>query len=185
MQAVIPRLEEIHTIVFDFDGVFTNNKVYLNQDGIESVVCDRGDGLAFDFLRYHNATSQNKIDSFILSKEPNKVVLARADKLKLTCYHGVISKLDFMLDYSKSNAKSSDDFFRGVICFGNDLNDLPLMSKAGFSVAPRDAHPLVLSEADYVCKKDGGNGCIREFMEKFLRIDVLTKEELHELVSNS
>jgi 3-deoxy-D-manno-octulosonate 8-phosphate phosphatase (KDO 8-P phosphatase) len=47
----LPSVNEIHTIVFDFDGVFTNNKVWVDQDGRESVCCDRSDGLAFDILR--------------------------------------------------------------------------------------------------------------------------------------
>ena len=79
----IPPLANIHTVVFDFDGVFTDNKVWVDQDGRESVRCDRGDGLAFDLLR--NFKSKKKFDAefFILSKETNAVVLARAKKLKL------------------------------------------------------------------------------------------------------
>ena len=44
-------IEEIHTIIFDFDGVFTDNKVYIDKSGNELVKCDRSDGFAFDLLR--------------------------------------------------------------------------------------------------------------------------------------
>ena len=50
-ETAIPDWQSIHTIVFDFDGVFTDNKVWVDQDGKESVRCDRGDGLAFEVLR--------------------------------------------------------------------------------------------------------------------------------------
>ena len=46
-----PKYENIRTIVFDFDGIFTNNKVYINEEGIESIRCDRSDGLAFDLAK--------------------------------------------------------------------------------------------------------------------------------------
>ena len=64
-------------IVFDFDGVLTDNKVYLDQDGKESVSCSRADGLAFDVLhKLHKPV-------YILSTEKNPVVTARAEKIKV------------------------------------------------------------------------------------------------------
>ena len=47
----IPNWRDINTIIFDFDGVFTNNKVYVDQNGAESICCDRSDGLGIDILR--------------------------------------------------------------------------------------------------------------------------------------
>ena len=70
----------IHTIVFDFDGVFTDNKVWIDQNGTESVRCDRGDGLAFDLLRRFSQQNDWNLNYFILSKEKNSVVSVRAAK---------------------------------------------------------------------------------------------------------
>ena len=81
--------KNLHTIIFDFDGVFTNNKVLIDQEGRESVQCDRGDGLAIDLLRNFSKKNYWNIDFFILTTEKNKVVLSRAKKLKLQCYCGI------------------------------------------------------------------------------------------------
>ena len=72
-----PKLDQIDAFVFDFDGVLTNNLVYLDSNGKETVSCSRADGLAFDVLR--------KLDkpAYILSTERNQVVKERASKLKI------------------------------------------------------------------------------------------------------
>ena len=71
----------------DFDGVFTNNKVLVDQNGRESVYCDRADGLAFDLVRAFKKMGLIDAKFFIISKEKNPVVIARAEKLKLICHH--------------------------------------------------------------------------------------------------
>lgn len=79
-------LDNIDVFVFDFDGVLTNNLVFLDQNGVESVACSRADGLAFDVLR--------KLDkpAFILSTEKNRVVEARARKINIPSIQGVSNK---------------------------------------------------------------------------------------------
>lgn len=177
-----PALASIHTIVFDFDGVFTDNKVYLNQEGVESVRCDRGDGLGIDFLRNAHVHERIRADIFILSKEPNPVVLARARKLKLECKHGVARKKDFMDAYFAEQRPADPVPYAGLVFLGNDLNDLALMCAAGFSVAPADAHPVIRHHASVVLPQRGGEGFIRAFVEQLLTIDTMTLEELHEFV---
>jgi len=71
------NINEIDALVFDFDGVLTDNKVYVDQNGKESVCCSRSDGLAFDVLR------KLKIPTYILSTETNIFVTQRAKKLKI------------------------------------------------------------------------------------------------------
>lgn len=183
MRRSLPFLSDIHTVAFDFDGVFTDNKVWVDQDGRESVRCDRSDGLAFDFVRAYQAQHKLRAHFLLLSKEPNPVVLARAKKLRLDCHHGVRDKLNFMNDYLSSRISATDKF-SGLIYLGNDLNDLPLMRRAGFSVAPSDAHPKVLEIADLVLEQRGGEGFVRSFIENLLKINELTLEEIDELISN-
>jgi len=180
----LPELSTIHTIVFDFDGVFTDNKVWVDQNGLESVRCDRGDGLAFDLIRAFKRQGKLKAELFILSKEPNPVVLSRANKLKLECKHGVSDKLSFMQEYFETRFKDNKDYFKGLIYLGNDLNDLPLMRNAGYSVAPADAHLKVREVAHFVMEQRGGEGFVRAFIELLLGINKLTEEKIDELISS-
>lgn len=183
MPKSLPALTKIHTIAFDFDGVFTDNKVWIDQNGEETVRCDRADGLAFDIFRFFQKQEKLKTQCFILSKETNSVVLARAKKLKLDCYHGIGDKLGFMREYCAARV-SGDDVFAGLVYLGNDLNDVPLMRRAGYSVAPADAHPAVLKIASLVMKQKGGEGFVRAFIEKLLGINKLSKEKIDELISH-
>jgi len=84
----MPKLElsELEAIVFDFDGVLTDNNVYLDQNGNEMVCCSRADGLAFDVLR------QTHLKLFILSTETNSVVSRRGEKLKIPVFQGIKDK---------------------------------------------------------------------------------------------
>lgn len=180
----LSSLDQIHTVAFDFDGVFTNNKVLVDQNGRESVYCDRADGLAFDLVRAFKKMGLIDAKFFIISKEKNPVVIARAEKLKLICHHGIDNKLDFFNKYLKTHFPNKKDPFSGVIYLGNDLNDLPLMRRVGFGIAPSDAHPLVRVVAHKVMNQTGGNGFVRAFIEYMLGIEKLTLEEIDEIISN-
>ena len=179
-----PILNKIHTIVFDFDGIFTDNKVWVDQNGVESVRCDRSDGLAFDILRRYESIHSLDIDYFILSSESNPVVSSRAKKIKLNVHHGVKDKKSFMEAYLTKKFSEKEDLFSGVIYLGNDFNDIPVMRLAGFSVAPSDAHPMVKSLASCVLTQKGGEGFVRAFIEKLLVINKLNLEEIDGLISN-
>lgn len=183
MLKTFPNLRDIHTVVFDFDGVFTDNKVWIDQDGRESVCCDRGDGLAFDIVRAFQRRGKLSVEFFILSKESNSVVLARAKKIKLDCYHGVGDKRTFMREYLEKKFPSDLNPFSGLVYLGNDLNDLPLMRDAGYVVVPSDAHPKALEAAHLVLEQKGGQGFVRAFVELLLGINALSKDEIDELVS--
>ena len=177
-----PRLAGVHTIAFDFDGVFTDNKVYVTEDGKESVRCDRADGLGIDMLRAATQRGMLRADIFILSKERNPVTLARAKKLHLTCHAGCDDKVAFMQRHLRAARPDDSRPFAGVIYVGNDLNDMALMRLAGFSVAPVDAHEQVQRIASVVLAKRGGEGFVRAFVEKLLDIDNLASEVVHELI---
>ena len=171
-----PAIETIHTIVFDFDGVFTNNKVLVNSEGVEFVVCDRGDGLGLDFLRKYIKVNNLNIDIYILSKEKNEAAKKRALKLKVNCFLGVDNKLKFIKErcFKNENINNSLDLEfikRGIIYLGNDLNDYESMIFAGFSVAPIDAHPIIKNISSVTIEKKGGDGFVRKFVELFLKLD--------------
>jgi len=178
-----PTLTAIHTVVFDFDGVFTDNKVWIDQNGKESVRCDRGDGLAFDLVRAFQCNGRLAAEFFILSKEANPVVLSRAKKLQLDCHHGIQNKLDFMTAHLGARFSGHANPFAGLVYLGNDLNDLPLIRRAGYSVVPNDAHPLVKKYANLILPQNGGEGFVRAFIEELLDIKELPIEELCKFLS--
>jgi N-acylneuraminate cytidylyltransferase len=184
LNSSFPDPSSVHSVVFDFDGIFTDNKVWVDQDGRELVCCDRGDGLAFDILRKYRALGKLNADIFILSTERNPVVLARARKLGATCHQGVGNKLDFMENHLRQTRPADTDPWRGVIYLGNDLNDLPVLRRAGFSVAPADAHLLVREIASEVLPQMGGAGFVRAFVESWLGIGTMSASEIEALFSN-
>ena len=77
------NLQTVKLVIFDFDGVFTDNSVYISQDGIESVKCHRSDGLGISKLK------SLKIPTYIISTESNIVVSVRAKKLKIPVFQNI------------------------------------------------------------------------------------------------
>lgn len=156
-------LKNIKVVVFDFDGVLTDNKVYMNGIGDEFVSCSRSDGLAFQVFRQIN------LHTLILSTEKNPVVSARAKKLKTEVIQAAEDKVASMKEYLSKN----DFEFKNVIFIGNDLNDFKLMQKVGFSCCPSDSHNKIIEVADIVLATKGGQGVARELAEKVFKINFL------------
>src|SRR6266568_4836508 len=177
-----PELETFHTVMFDFDGVFTDNTVYVFEDGREAVRCSRGDGLGIDWLRRRAAACRPPVSVCILSTEANAVVAARARKLRLPCVQAVGHKLSYLEEHWRSTRPSDAEPFRGLLYAGNDLNDLTVMRRAAFSVAPEDADPRVCAVASAVLPYRGGQGFVRALVERLLRLDQLSGDRLDELV---
>jgi len=156
-----PMPHRIDLIVCDFDGVITDNRVWVYQDGTESVAAYRSDSVRVRDL--HAAG----IEVMILSSEPNRVVEARARKMGVEAIHGVAlhEKGRVLRDIlQQKNIKAEN-----VIYVGNDINDLPCFEVAGWSVAVADAYPEVIHAADYVLSKAGGHGALRELCDLILK----------------
>ena len=148
--AEIPR--PLAAVVCDFDGVFTDNRALVLQDGREAVSCDRGDGYAIDQLK------QSGIEMLVLSSEKNPVVQARCNKLGISCLHGVDHKQPALSDWL---AERRIDPLQ-VVYVGNDVNDLGCLQAVGCGVVVNDAHPDVIPAAQIVLSAPGGRGAIRE-----------------------
>jgi 3-deoxy-D-manno-octulosonate 8-phosphate phosphatase (KDO 8-P phosphatase) len=146
---------KIKLVVYDFDGVMTDNKVYIDQNGNEMVQVNRADGLGVAEIKKMN------IEQIIMSTETNPVVSARAIKLDIPCLQGLDNKKDALLDYSKKN----DIDLKNVAYVGNDINDKYAMAIAGFSFCPADAHKTIKEISDHVLKRNGGDGVIRELLD--------------------
>jgi len=148
-------LEDIDLIVYDFDGVMTDNRVLTFQDGSEAVFVNRADGLGIDRFRLLG------VPQLILSTETNPVVTARAAKLRIDVIASCSDKRAALADYCRERRCNP----RRVLYVGNDINDLDVMKTVGYSVAPADAHPEVLGSAHVVTKAKGGEGVIRELFD--------------------
>lgn len=148
----------IDLIVFDFDGVMTDNKVYVSADGTEAVRCDRSDGWGIARVQDIN------IPMVILSTEKNVVVSKRAEKLSLPCFYGISDKLSFLKKYCTDEGIDINN----VLYLGNDVNDLPCMEHVGFPVAVSDAHPDIMTVAKLVLSQSGGHGAVRELCDRIL-----------------
>ena len=152
--------EEIKLIICDFDGVITDNRVWTDQDGKETVVASRSDSMRIKQLR------EMGVEVMILSSEPNPVVQARAEKMGVEAIHGVgmQDKGRAMREVLKQKNVKAEN----VVYIGNDLNDLPCFEIAGWSVAVADAYPEVIRAADFVLSKAGGHGAVRELCDLIL-----------------
>ncbi|MEW5939342.1 MAG: acylneuraminate cytidylyltransferase [Chloroflexota bacterium] len=156
-----PMPANVKLIVSDFDGVITDNRVWTDQDGKETVVASRSDSMRIRTLR------ERGVEVMILSSEPNPVVRARAEKMGVESVQGIDIRgkgeaLKKLLAEKKVDAAN-------VVYIGNDLNDLPCFEIAGWAVAVADAYPEVIQAADYVLSKPGGHGAVRELCELVLK----------------
>jgi N-acylneuraminate cytidylyltransferase len=148
----------IRLVVFDFDGVMTDNGVELNEHGDETVRCDRGDGWGIGRLR------DAGVSMVVLSTEEHPVVAARCRKLKLPCVQGCGDKAASLTTLLAEKGIAPAD----VIYVGNDVNDLGCMRMVGMPVAVSDAHPEVIAASKLVLTKKGGRGAVREFCDLLL-----------------
>jgi len=148
----------IHLVATDFDGVMTDNRVFVLEDGREGVMCNRADGLACDLLRAAG------VQIVILSTEHNPVVDVRARKLRVTVNSGVTDKRDALLELMAHHGLDPAQ----VMFVGNDVNDLDAMRVVGWSAAPADAHPSVLAAARVVTTARGGAGVLRALADLIL-----------------
>jgi YrbI family 3-deoxy-D-manno-octulosonate 8-phosphate phosphatase len=156
-QGEVP-LQNIEAIIFDFDGVFTDNKVTVTEDGKESVICNRADGLGIKMLR------EKKIPLFILSSETNQVVARRAQKLALDLWYGVTDKKEALISFCAVRGLN----IKNIMYVGNDINDYEVMKIVGYPAAPKDAHPKIRRIAKYIINKKGGEGVVKELAERLI-----------------
>ena len=148
---------------------------------METVQCDRGDGLGFDLLRAFIKANNWGLNYFILSKETNPVVSIRAAKLKVKCVQSISNKASYIAGYLSQQNLDSD----GLIYLGNDLNDLGAMQAASFSVAPVDSHPNIIDEADLVLSTKGGDGFLREFIELMIGLKDMSPVSIIDLLESN
>ena len=152
-------IDKIRLIAFDFDGVFTDNMVYVLEDGTEAVRCFRSDGIGLQKLK------RLGIESVIISTEANPVVSARARKLKLRCIQNCQDKRAVLEEIAWEIGITLNE----VAFVGNDINDRSCLECVAMPVVVQDAFQDVVPLALYQTKRPGGHGAVREVCDLFER----------------
>ena len=153
-------IRKIRLVAFDFDGVFTDNMVYVFEDGSEAVRCSRGDGIGLQKLKGLG------IEAVIISTESNPVVSARAAKLKIRCFQNCEDKRKIVERLVQEMGISLTE----VSFVGNDINDLECLTSVGFPIVVQDAHLDVVPLAAYRTRNRGGHGAVREVCDLFEQV---------------
>ncbi len=149
------NLEAVELLILDFDGVLTDNKVIVSQDGDESVVCWRGDGVGVDKLKSIG------VRTIIVSTETNSVVKVRANKLGIECRQKISDK-GYEINQICSEYKIKPN---NVVFLANDINDISGLRAVGFPMGVSDAHRDIYPFIKFITKTKGGLGGVREVCE--------------------
>jgi 3-deoxy-D-manno-octulosonate 8-phosphate phosphatase (KDO 8-P phosphatase) len=150
-----PLLQAVRLAVFDFDGVFTDNCVWVDENGGESARCCRADGFGLARLR------EVGVGAVILTSETVPVAVARAKKLEIDCRHGLEDKLAALREETERRGVPLEQ----TAYVGNDVNDAACLRAVGLPVCPADAWPEVAAMARWTLERRGGEGCVREFCD--------------------
>jgi len=149
------KLSNIKLAIFDFDGVFTDNKVLVSEDGIESVTCCRSDGIGISRI------AKIGVKSYVISTERNPVVKVRCKKLKVPVIQGVENKQEVI----KSLCKSLKITSKECLFLGNDINDISAFKIVGLPLAVADSYSEIDRHVIYKTQNKGGEGAVREICD--------------------
>ncbi len=151
--------KRIKLFVTDVDGVLTDAGMYYSENGEELKKFNTRDGKGIELLR------KSGIKTALITSEESKIVESRAKKLGFDyIFQGVSNKVDVLNKLSLESKISLDE----VAYIGDDINDLDVLKVVGFSSCPFDAMKQNREIVHYVCKLKGGEGCVREFIEKVI-----------------
>lgn len=152
--------QNIKLLITDVDGVMTDGGMYFTSNGDEMKRFNAKDGMAINMCREHG------IESGIISHGHHAgIVESRASVLCIEkVYVGKEPKVEILNKWISEMGINIDQ----VAYIGDDLNDIPVMKMVGISACPADASKAVKMISDIVLETNGGQGCIREFVEEHL-----------------
>jgi N-acylneuraminate cytidylyltransferase len=161
-KAINPLAElpsHIAALVLDFDGVLTDNTVFVSEDGREAVRCSRADSWGLKQLR------EAGIATVILSYEENPVVTSRARKMGVECLQGQRDKARALSSWLSARSHKPTE----TVYLGNDVNDIDCLALVGCGAVVADAHPAATKAARLILQSKGGAGAVREMCDLILR----------------
>lgn len=154
-----PLPQRVDLVVLDFDGVMTDNRVWVNEEGREMVAANRSDSLGLAYLR------REGVKVVVLSTETNSVVAARCRKLNLPVYQGVNDKAAALPGILQEMGVSPEH----TIYVGNDSNDVPCFPLVACALVVEDAQTAARRAADIILTRKGGHGAVREVCDILLQ----------------
>jgi len=155
------RLQRIKLVIFDVDGVMTDGRLIIGDDGLEYKCFNTQDGLGMKLLK---ATG---VDMAIITGRTSKVVTQRAESTGVSYfYQGVDDKLLAFEELLKETGLQPDQ----CAFMGDDVVDLPPMRRAGLALTVPQAHDLVKQHAHYITTLQAGQGAVREACELIMRM---------------
>ncbi len=167
------KIRTISLLVLDVDGVMTDGKIIIDDVGRETKNFDVKDGHGIKILMRYG------IDIVLLTGRRSVVVEHRAKDLGIREVHqGILNKVEIFEEILQKKSLR----YENIAFIGDDIVDIPLLKRVGFSVAVADASEDVKKYVDYITKKTGGNGAVREVCELILQaqgkwIDVAKRYE--------
>jgi YrbI family 3-deoxy-D-manno-octulosonate 8-phosphate phosphatase len=157
-------LRRIRLFATDVDGVLTDAGMYYGESGDEWKKFNTRDGMGIKLLQ------KAGIITAIVTQERTKLVARRAEKLAIPELHqGVMDKLTVIREMADRHGLS----LQQVAYIGDDVNDLEALKAVGFSASPADGMPDIVAAVDYICRKKGGEGAVREIIEMILETQSL------------
>jgi YrbI family 3-deoxy-D-manno-octulosonate 8-phosphate phosphatase len=154
------RIRDLRVVAFDFDGVLTDNAVWIAESGEESVRCSRLDGIGLAALRGLGLALA------VVSTETSPVVGARCRKLGLDCVQACTDKAAALRELLRRAGAAPEQ----AAFVGNDVNDLPALELVGVPVVVADAHPALDRPGFLRTTRAGGHGAVREFCDLVVAI---------------
>ncbi|MBA4166077.1 MAG: HAD hydrolase family protein [Chitinophagaceae bacterium] len=159
---LIGQFRQITTFVLDVDGVMTDGAVYVFEDGQQVRGMSTRDGFALQLA------IKKGYRVIVISGGISNAVVQRLNKLGVAEVHmGVHDKRALLLQYMQDNNLSKDE----LLYMGDDIPDYMAMLESGLPCAPADAAPEIKKIAHYISSLDGGRGCVREVIEKVLKLN--------------
>lgn len=158
--ALKKKASQIKLLVLDVDGTLTDGGVYIDSNGVQSKKFHIRDGMGITLLH------EKGLPVGILSHSRSKTILdERARMLGIErVYSGKEPKLEVLTRWLLELNLT----YEQVAYIGDDVNDLEVLEKVGFSACPHDAHFSLVKVVDVVLQRNGGQGCVREFIDRFL-----------------
>jgi YrbI family 3-deoxy-D-manno-octulosonate 8-phosphate phosphatase len=160
-------LKRVRLFASDVDGVLTDAGMYYSESGDEWKKFNTRDGMGIKLLQ------QAGLVTALVTMEQTKLVVRRAEKLAIPEVHqGVRDKAAVLRAMAERHGLTLNE----VAYVGDDINDLEALTAVGFSAAPADAVPAVRDVVDYRCRKNGGEGAVREVADLILAAQAVKRE---------
>lgn len=174
MQDIHNKASQIKLVIFDVDGVLTDSSLFLGDDGQEYKAFHSKDGHGMVMLQ------QNNVMIAIITGRTSEVVKKRMDSLGIKhVYQGQKDKLPAYEQLKKELSLSDEQ----IAYVGDDVVDLPVMTKVGLAIAVQDAHSMTKEHSHWITPSNGGRGAAREVCEMLMHAQGTLKSALEYYLS--